>query len=76
MDDAQYEALVKAAKSEQTPKEQVEFLAQIREYFPVDKREAALAAFEFVCKVAYLRGQRDLLIETVEKQKANRAQPV
>ena len=60
---------MRATRSEQTPKEQVELLTQIKEYFPAGKQETALATLEFVYKVAYLRGQRDLLITQIEKQK-------
>lgn len=73
MNDAQYEALVEASRAEQS-QEQAEFVAQIREYFPDGKQNMAVATFEFLLKVAYLHGQRDLLIETIEKQ-ASRVRP-
>jgi hypothetical protein len=61
--------IIETAHSEQTHKESAYFIALIQQYFPLEKQQTAIETFEYIIQLTYLRGQRDLLIEAVEKQK-------
>ena len=49
-------------------KEHVELEAQIREHFPKSKQLEAIENLSFIVTVAYLRGQRDVLLEQEAKR--------
>ncbi|MFA5379339.1 MAG: hypothetical protein WC455_26520 [Dehalococcoidia bacterium] len=58
-----------AAEAKNTyPAEQISLETQIMAYLPEGKREDAVENLHFLLQVAYLRGQRDALLETIEKQ--------
>jgi hypothetical protein len=58
-----------AAEAKNIPTEQIAFEAQFAGYLPEGKRVEFIENLHFLLQVAYLRGQRDLLIEDIEKQR-------
>lgn len=67
--------IIKSAKGpKEKMAEQVDLEANIQAHVPEDKRDMCIKNLEFLLQMEYLRGQRDALIESIEKQKSKAAQ--
>lgn len=67
--------IIKSAKGpKEKMAEQVDLEAHIQTWVPEAEREICLSNLCFLLQMEYLRGQRDALIENIERQKTKAGQ--